>query len=255
MRVLLTGARRDGIGGAIARRLAADWKDRLRIVLSATGRNPGLEQRAADLEETGAVARSRPGDLTDPGFPASLAVSAAETCGGLDAVIACAGQSQHATLAEASVKDWDFMVALHARAPWQLAQAAYPFLKESRGSFTAIGSVSGTMPHINRGIYPVSKAALIMMCRTLAVEWGPDEVRVNVVSPGIIKTPANEKGYAQRIVPLGRAGTAEDVAAAVAFLTGPDAAYITGVNMLVDGGFLQAGMELIPWSPLGVITS
>src|SRR6266536_3206282 len=246
MRVLLTGARRDGIGGAIARRLAADWKDRLRIVLSATGRNPGLEQLATDLEKTGAVARPCPGDLTDPGFPASLAVSAAVTC---------AGQSQHATLAEASVEDWNFMVALHARAPWQLAQAAYPFLKESRGSFTAIGSVSGTMPHINRGIYPGSKAALIMMCRTLAVEWGPDEVRVNVVSPGIIKTPANEKGYAQRIVPLGRAGTAEDVAAAVAFLTGPDAAYITGVNMLVDGGFLQAGMELIPWSPLGVITS
>ena len=136
-------------------------------------------------------------------------------------------------------------MAVHVRAAWLLAKAAFPFLKEAGGSFIATGSVSGTLPHADHEAYPAAKAALIMLCRTLALEWAGAGVRVNVVSPGAVSTQASGKANAGDYVPLGRAGLPEDVAAAVAFLSGPDAAYITGQNLLVDGGLAQAGRSMI----------
>ena len=242
-RILVTGASHGGIGGAVCRRLAADAAGRgtqARITISATGASMAL---AAELLDLGADVLTVPGDLADPGFPAILAAKAAGFCGGLDAVVYCAGRSQHGPLGELSAGDWDAAFAVHARAPWLLAKAAYEHLSESGGSFTAIGSVSGTLPHAGAGAYPAAKAALIMACRCLALEWAPSGIRVNTVSPGLISTAAKPKPYAAGCVPLGRAGTPEDVADAVAFLAG--GAYVTGENIIIDGGLAQAGLELI----------
>lgn len=245
-RILVTGASRGGIGGAVCRRLAGDAAGRdarARIVISATGASPGLGELAGELLDLGTEVMTVTGDLADPGFPAILAAKAAGFCGGLDLVVSCAGRSWRGPLADLSAGDWDAAFAVHARAPWLLAQAAYPHLSESRGSFTAIGSVAGTIPHAGAGAYPAAKAALIMACRCLAMEWAATGVRVNVVSPGLISTAAKPKPYAAGCVPLGRAGTPEDVAGAVAFLA--DAPYITGENIIIDGGLAQAGLELI----------
>jgi len=245
-RILVTGASRGGIGGAVCRRLIADAAARgapPRITISATGAAPDLDVLAADLEGLGASVLTVTGDLADPEFPAILAGKAAGFCGGLDLVVSCAGRSWRGPLTDLSAGDWDAALAVHARAPWLLAQAAYPHLSGSRGSFTAIGSVAGTIPHAGAGAYPAAKAALIMACRTLALEWAGSGVRVNVVSPGLIGTGAKPKPYAAGCVPLGRAGTPEDVAGAVAFLAG--APYITGENIIIDGGLAQAGLELI----------
>jgi glucose 1-dehydrogenase len=248
-RILVTGASHGGIGGAVCRRLAADAADadlRPRITISATGASPGLGELAGELGDLGADVMTVTGDLSDPEFPAILAGKAAGFCGGLDLVVSCGGRSQHGPLTDLSAGDWDAAFAVHARAPWLLARAAYPHLRDG-GSFIAIGSVAGTIPHAGAGAYPAAKAALIMACRTLALEWAASGIRVNVVSPGLISTAAKPKPYADRIVPLGRAGTPEDIADVVAFLA--DAPYITGENIIIDGGLVQAGLELIRRAP------
>ena len=244
-RILVTGASRGGIGGAICRRLVRDAVQRdgeARIVISATGADPDLRLLAGDLCCPGSAVRVVRGDLGDPQFPGQLAGEAADFCGGLDLVVSNAGRSQHGTLAGTGAADWDAAFALHVRAAWLLAKAAFPHLAESGGSLIATGSVSGTVPHAGMGAYAVAKAALIALCQALAAEWAPAGVRVNVVSPGLVSTQAKPKPGAGKVIPLGRAGLPEDIAVAVAFLASPGAAYITGQNLVIDGGLTSAGL-------------
>jgi len=166
-------------------------------------------------------------------------------------VVSNAGRSQSGPLAALDPAGWDAAMDLHAKAAWLLAKAAFPHLEASRGSFVATGSITGTMPNAGRGAYPVAKAALIMLCKVLAAEWAPAGVRVNAVSPGLVGTQAKPKPHAGEVVPLGRAGTPEDVAGMVAFLASADAGFITGQNIVIDGGLTGAGLDLIGRWPHG----
>jgi glucose 1-dehydrogenase len=246
IRVLVTGASHGGIGGAIAWRLAADARERgeeARVTISATGDSLGQKRLIGELEDFAEVLAFN-GDLTDSAFPADLVEAAAEHGGGLDVVVSNAGRTQREPLTTLSLDGWFHAFSLHATAAFLLARAAYPHLAASRGSFIAIGSVSGTVPNTGRGAYPPAKAALIALCKCLAVEWGPSGVRVNVVSPGLISTASAPKPDAGKVAPLRRAGTPEDIAAVVAFLASPDAGFITGQNIIADGGLIGAGLDL-----------
>jgi glucose 1-dehydrogenase len=217
-KILITGVSSGGIGEAICCRFPE-----------------------ASIFTSSQEAGNLPGDLTDPAFPEKLVHAAASFCGGLDLVVSNAGKSQHGLLNNLSLDGWDEAFNLHVRAAWLLAKAAYPHLRESHGSFIATGSVSGTEPHGRHGAYPVAKAALIALCRNLAVEWAP-EVQVNTISPGLIKTGKSPKEWAEGVVPLGYPG---DVADAVAFLSGN--AFMTGHNIVIDGGLTAQGLtEMIP---------
>ena len=109
---------------------------------------------------------------------------------------------------------------------------------------TAVGSMSGSQPHANLGAYGPSKAAVIMLVKVLAQELGRDGIRVNTVSPGMVRTGMTARVYedarvaAERgaLVPLGRVATPEDIADVIAFLLGPDARYVNGHDLVVDGG-------------------
>jgi NAD(P)-dependent dehydrogenase (short-subunit alcohol dehydrogenase family) len=173
-----------------------------------------------------------------------VVAAAVDRFGGLDGLVSNAGINRPGRLVEYTVEDWDHVFAVNTRATWLLARAAHPALKASRGAVVAVGSMSGSEAHANLGAYGPSKAAVIMLARVLAQEFGLDGVRVNTISPGMVRTGmtatvyTDERVAAERaaLVPLGRVATPEDMADVIAFLLGPDARYVTGHDLVVDGG-------------------
>lgn len=245
MRVLITGASR-GIGRAVCERLA---RDGAQVAACASAHGNELDELVGEIRQAGGVAVPLLGDLQDTDTPARLVAQAAEALGGLDAVVGNAGISSPAPLATLELEDWDRVFAVNVRAQWLLARAAYPWLQQSRGSLVTVASMSGVQPYAGIGAYSATKAALIMLSRQLAQEWAADGIRVNCVSPGLVRTPLTQPVYdrpeamsaRKALVPMHRIGEADaDIAGTVAFLLGPDAAYMTGHNMLVDGGLLDS---------------
>lgn len=246
MRVLVTGAA-SGIGRATCLRLARDVRARggkAKVAAVDLRPSPGLDTLIDELGKLGAEAMPLHADMGSSDGPASVVGEAVARFGGLDGLVSNAGINRPATLLDYSVEDWDRVFAVNTRATWLLAKAACPALKASRGAIVAVASMSGSNPHANLGAYGPSKAALIMLVRVLAQEFGRNGVRVNAVSPGMVRTGmtaqvyADERLLAERnaLVPLGRVATPEDMADVVAFLLGPDARYVNGHDLVVDGG-------------------
>ena len=252
-RVLVTGGSR-GIGRAICLRIAHDALARgktPKVVLTATGASPDLQNVSAELRELGADALAVTGDLNDPNVPAHLIAQAVEYCGGLDAVIHNAGGAIAGSLLKTKLLDWETVFAVNCRAFFLLGTAAHRALRESKGCLCAIGSsaAENVQPYLNA--YAPAKAALKMLVQQMAYEWGPHGIRVNCVSPGLtlsrsteaVLNDPKERERTGSQIPLRRIGHPEDVAAVVAFITGPDAAYVTGENINVDGGLRHIGTE------------
>lgn len=259
LRALVTGAT-GGIGRATCFALADAARargQRCAIAISASRSGPALDTLAAGLHAAGAAAFPLNADLNDPDACATLGRAAVAACGGLDLLVSNAGVVRGAPLATLEVADWDAVFAIDARATWLLARAVRPALAQSRGAIVAVASVSGLHPFPGLGAYSPAKAALIMLCRQLAQEWAADGIRVNSVSPGLVRTPLTEPLYRdtellrrrEDIVPLGRIATPEDVAAAIVHLGGPGAAYVTGVDLRLDGGLCDRVLGAIPGLP------
>jgi glucose 1-dehydrogenase len=253
-RVLVTGASR-GIGRAICLRLASQGAV---IAACASAHADELDEVVAEAAKQGGRVVPLIADLADSSTPARLVEQAMAALGGLDALVSNAGVSRPSTLVKLTLEDWDYLLAVNARAPWLLAKAAYPALRASRGSFVSVASMSGVQPYPGMGAYSPSKAAVLMLVRTLAQEWAADGIRVNAVSPGLIHTPLTARVYAdaptkaarEALVPLHRIGSPDaDIAGLVAFLIGPDAGYVTGQNILADGGLMDAVQGLIAGRP------
>lgn len=251
MRVLVTGVS-EGIGGAICRNIASG--PNAAIAMCVRKKRAETEALVAELQRLGAKVIVMEGDLRDPSIPEKFVSSAAEAFNGLDAIISNAGAVDPSSLESLSLTAWDEMFALTCRATWLLAKAGFPYLKASQGAFVAISSQSGVHPHRQTGGYSSAKAAVIMLCKQLALEWGEYGIRVNAISPGMIRTPMTQPVYAddsvarqrENIVPLRRIGVPDDIAMAVAFLIDQKNRYITGENILVDGGLTLTVLDRIP---------
>lgn len=255
----MTGAT-GGIGRAICFALIAQARqDGVPIHLSAAASQPGerLDALLAELRAAGATATGVTGDLTDPQQCADLVAQAQAGGGDLTALVCNAGASGPGRLADLPLAQWDQTFHLNTRSAWLLAMAAREQLARTRGSITAVASMSGLTPHPGYGAYSAAKAALIMLCRQLAQEWAEQGIRVNTVCPGMIRTPLTEAVYQdaetlarrEALVPLGCIGRAEDVGAAVAWLASEGAAYVTGQNLVVDGGVSDHMLAMIPGRP------
>lgn len=243
---LVTGAA-SGIGAATCRALAAPGT----AFMVHTRRNQaGAEAVAAAIAAQGGEAAIMLGDLADPALPAALVRTATERFGGLDVVVANAGFADRTPIAALTDAMMGASVEAIQHAFFRLARAALPHLTARPGG--RIVAVSSFVAHLFRtdvATFPASataKAGLEALVRALAVELGPSRVTVNAVVPGFIEKdagahraidPAALAAQAARI-PIGRIGRPEDVAAAIAFLVSPQAGYITGQALHVDGGLV-----------------
>ncbi len=254
MRILLTGASR-GIGRAIAERLA---KPGVSMALCASARSQELENAVAACRQAGARAEPLLGDLADTQTPDRLISEAVGAFEGLDAVVSNAGIAIPGLLSEIDDTEWDRIFSVNVRGAWKLARAAYPHLVASTGSFVAVASMSGVEPYPGTGAYSPSKAALIMLVRTLALEWAASGVRINAVSPGLfhsamtapIYADAEKKKAREALIPMHRIGEPHrDLAGLIEFLISPDAGYLTGQNVVVDGGLLGSIQKHIAGRP------
>jgi NAD(P)-dependent dehydrogenase (short-subunit alcohol dehydrogenase family) len=256
MNVLVTGAA-SGIGRATCLRLARDARTagrKAKVAAVDIGASAGLDALVEDLRKLDAEALPLHADMGTVEGPARAVGEAAARFGGLDGLVSNAGINRPGRLVNYTVEDWDRLFAVNTRATWLLAKAAHPLLKASGGAIVAVGSMSGSNAHANLGPYGPTKAAVIMLVKVMAQEFGPDGIRVNSLSPGMVRTGMTAAAYADpevaaardALVPIGRVATPEDMADVIAFLLGPDSRYVNGHDLVVDGGITGNFLGRLP---------
>jgi NAD(P)-dependent dehydrogenase (short-subunit alcohol dehydrogenase family) len=237
---LVTGGT-TGLGFAIADRFLREG-----ATVVVTGRDQDLGQRAeAALRQTG-DAWFVAADAADPAAVAASVDAAIERLRTLDVLVNNAGIGVEASLLETPLADYDRVMDVNVRGYFLYARAAYPHLAPRRGVMIHISSDAGIWGEESIGLYSVSKAAVVMLGKMLALEGGRDGVRSNVLCPGDIwpgmrhMAPPGEEDRPESgdwpVPPIGRVGEARDVAAAAVFYASDEAEFITGTTLLVDGG-------------------
>ena len=242
--ILITGSG-SGIGAATARRLAGP---QTAILVHARANREGCERVAAEAREKGAETAIAIGDLGDPKFAAELIDEAVERFGGLDVLIANAGFPELRVFGELDRDGLDQCYRVIMAGFFHMVDRALPYLKNARdGRVVAVSTLNA---HVFRKTYPVypasaaAKAGLEALARSVAMQLAPFGVTVNCVAPGLtFKELDTEQFYDEEEmapmvaqIPLGRIARTDEIAAVIAFLVGPDASYVTGQVIHVNGG-------------------
>jgi len=236
---LVTGARR-GIGRVIALRLARCGPVALNDI--AEGKDE-LEGVAEEVRGIGGRALVAPGDVTEADQVAAVVKQSVEEFGRLDVLVNNAGITRDGLLVRMTEEQWRSVLEVNLTGAFLCSRsAAKVMLRQRSGCIINMASVVGIMGNAGQANYSASKAGLIGLTKSMARELAPRGITVNAIAPGFIASPMTDKlGEQARdklssVIPLGRLGTAEDVADAVAFLASDAASYITGQVLKVDGG-------------------
>jgi NAD(P)-dependent dehydrogenase (short-subunit alcohol dehydrogenase family) len=239
---LVTGASK-GIGEAMARGLAEFGA---RVVLSSR-KQEAVDSVAEAFRADGLDAIGIAANMGNLDEIQALVDRTAKTCGGVDIVINNAAANPiYGPLQNTDERAFDKIIDVNLKGPFELCKQAYPIMKRrGGGSIIHISSIGGLKPETGIGIYSVSKAAIINLTRAMAQDWGADNIRVNAICPGLIKTRFsealwNDPGTHDRFIkhlPLGRIGEPEDIAGLAVYLASDASAYCTGGVYMVDGGY------------------
>ncbi len=242
--VLVTGAA-SGIGRATAGQLA---RMGARVLASDIDADAGAAAAAA-LRGAGGDVRFVAGDIAEDDTAAALVAAAVDAFGRLDGAANCAGVGGgHASTHEYPVETWDRIVGVNLRGTWLAMRAEVPALLGGRGAIVNVASTLGLRGSPNASPYSASKHGVIGLTRTAAIEYAPHGIRVNAVCPGAIDTPMMDETFARfpgfremlvGFVPMGRMGSADEVAAAIVWLLSDAASFVTGETLTVEGGLLS----------------
>jgi meso-butanediol dehydrogenase / (S,S)-butanediol dehydrogenase / diacetyl reductase len=246
-----------GIGAATAALLSREGAS-----VAITGRRPEpLEEVAAATGATAIRGDTSSADAVDAAVAATV-----ERFGRLDVLVANAGTGLGGAVGEVTDENWARTLDVNLTGAMLLVRAALPHLmRRPAASIVMVSSVSGIVSSPKSAAYEVSKAGMLALMRSVALDYGPLGVRCNAVCPGWIHTPMGDRAVADiatergislddaytlvnRPVPLRRAGTPEEVAACCAFLASDDASYVNGTALVVDGGGTVVDTTSLPWS-------
>ena len=240
---LVTGAS-SGIGRAVSLRLAQDG-----AVVIGIGRNQhDLGSVRDDARHFEGVVKPHLADVTETSQMDRLVTETVEAHGRIDILVNAAGIIKNGSIEDTTLDDWDKMMNINLRSMFYLTQKCVPHLVASQGNIVNVSSVTGLRAFPNVLAYCVSKAGTDQFTRCTALELAPKGVRVNAVNPGVVVTNLHKRGgmtsenyekfleNAKSTHPLGRAGTAEEVAELIVFLTSDKAGWITGATYPIDGG-------------------
>ena len=239
---IVTGASK-GIGEAMARGLAEFGA---KVVISSRKRE-SVDAVAESFQNDGLEAIAIAANMGNVEEAQTLIDQTVDAYGGIDIIINnAAANPVFGPIQNTEERAFDKILDVNLKGPFELCKKAYPILKQrGGGSIINISSIGGLTPESGIGIYSVSKAGLINLTKVMAQDWGADNIRVNAICPGLIKTKFSEALWGNepildrflQQIPLNRVGTSDDVAGLAVYLASDAAAYCTGGVYLIDGGY------------------
>jgi len=245
-----------GIGAATSRAFA---REGAKVVVTGRRAEP-LEAVAAEID-----GRAVAGDTSDDDHVRAAVAAARDAFGGLDVVVANAGLGFGGAAADVDDERWQQTLDVNLTGAFRLARAAIPSLVErGGGSIVLVSSVSALVSGTDGAAYVTSKAAMLGLARSIAVDYGPSGIRANALCPGWVETPMGDGsmeslmtkhgislGEAYRLVtqhiPLRRPATADEIAACCLFLTSDESSIVTGTTLVADGGGLAVDLTEVAW--------
>ena len=242
---IITGAA-TGIGRATALLFAKEGAS----VVVADINEDDAQRTVADIEDKGGSARFVQTDVSEAEDVQALMERSAEEMDGIDVIVNNAGAQRSGAVTEFEESEWDLLMRVNPRSCFLGAKYGVPYLRErGGGSIVNVSSLAGLKGGSGMTAYSASKGAIIAFTRALAEELAPDNIRANSVCPGWIDTPFNEPAIefmggraqqeemVQQTVPLKRQGTPEEIAPGILYLASDASSYVTGQELVIDGGF------------------
>ena len=242
------------IGGTsgIGRTLSLGLADAGAHVVASSRRSTEVEAAAAEIERLGRRSLKATCDVLDRDSLERLRAAVLSAFGKVDILINCAGRTKKAAALEVSDDDWNAIVETNLTGTFRACQVfGAPMLEQGRGRIINIASLGSFVALFQTAAYCASKAAVVSLTQSLAIEWGPRGVNVNAIAPGVFRTPLNQElldGTARGReflirTPLRRFGQLEELVGAAVFLASEAASFVNGEVIAVDGGFLASGVN------------